>query len=475
MSLVRRVAVSLALVIAASTLGSVNATAEAPAPGASGVGDPYFPRDGNGGLDVGHYDITQTVRWPTGRVSGVTRLSAVATQALSRFNLDLLLTVSQVWVNGARAAYSRPNRHELVITPVHPIAAGERFTVKVIHDGYPAKIRHDGERGVFANGREMIVMGEPHAAAWWYAANDHPRDKATYDVTTRVRRGKQVVSNGNLISQRRAGDWTVFHWRAHQPMAPYLAFFAAGGFGMERGRTPSGTRFVLAVSRALSSSAQREAWQLMRRTGAVQSWLEQRLGAYPFDVTGGLTTSIRMGFALETQTRPMYPAVGGVREDWVLAHELSHQWFGDAVSVESWRDIVLNEGLATYMQVWWTQRHSADQPASMRTWLQDTYDDASDDFWTLRIGDPGPVRLFDEPVYVRGAMFFQAIRNVIGEAPFRALLRGLVTSHRYRNASIADFQALAEQLGGQDLDALFDAWLMQPTKPAHTEILGLAS
>ena len=75
--------------------------------GAAGAGDPYFPAQGNGGYDVGHYDLALTATDPAGALSGVATITATATQPLSRFDLDLRrdLTVSSVTVDGAPAAF----------------------------------------------------------------------------------------------------------------------------------------------------------------------------------------------------------------------------------------------------------------------------------------------------------------------------------------------------------------------------------
>jgi aminopeptidase N len=284
-----------------------------------------------------------------------------------------------------------------------------------------------------------------------------------------------VIANGHLVGVRSTRDWSTFHWRAVDPMATYLAFFAAGRFDVERGRTPSGVPYTLAVSRQLGPLERRQAMALMRRTTVVQTWLEGHLGRFPFGSTGGLTTAHNTRFALENQTRPTYPYVGGPWADTLVAHELAHQWFGDSVSVDAWRDIWLNEGLATYMETWWEHRGpgSAQQ---MRDWLVNEYYFYSLDNgwrWALPIGDPGPHRLFREEVYDRGAMTVQALRNVLGDEDFGELLRQWVTVHRHGNASIADFQALAESVSGKDLGGFFQVWLYAGTAPDKTPENGL--
>jgi aminopeptidase N len=211
--------------------------------------------------------------------------------------------------------------------------------------------------------------------------------------------------------------------------------------------------------------------RLMLRTPRVVRWLETQLGDYPFSTTGGLTTNLSPGFALENQTRPTYPVMGAGALS-IVVHEQAHQWFGDSVAVENWRDIWLNEGAATFMEVEYAATHGG---PSASAWLDNRYRvyGADDDLWNLSIGDPGPRRLFDEAVYQRGAMTFQALRQRIGDPAFWQLVRSWLDEFRYGNGSTPAFHALAEEVSGQDLDGFFRAWLFERSRPAETAENGL--
>ena len=440
--------------------------------GAPGAGDPYFPRDGNGGYDVLHYGVHDRYRFSDGVLSGRTVVTARATSDLAGFHLDLLLPVRAVRVDGDPARWERPDRHELLVRPARPVVAGELFRVVVSYAGRPERLRWRGSSSWSARPGEVVAVNQPHMAPWWFAASDHPSDKARIDVRLTVPRGRQAISGGRLVGVRHRAHVSTWHWRAAEPMAPYLAFFVAGRFAVERGRTgDTGPPWLTAVSRALPEAQRRDAVRLMRWTPDVLTWLERRLGRYPFATSGGVTTAVPLGFALETQTRPVYPPVGAGAVDLVV-HEQAHQWFGNSVTVRTWSDIWLHEGFATFFEHHWRETHGGPTAAS---WLRRSYDGLAGDagFWELPIGDPGPDHLFDWEVYHRGAMAVQALRARVGEEAFWRLLRHWLADREGAHGSVAEFRALAEAVTGEELDAFFDAWLMGSVPPPDDAAHGL--
>ncbi|WP_210648623.1 M1 family metallopeptidase [Nocardioides sp. SYSU D00065] len=463
-----------AALCAAVALTGATATAEAPlaADGATGIGDPYWPLDGNGGIDVSSYAISNRYDLADKRLSGRTKVELTATADLSSFSLDFLLDVTSVTVDGADARFATTDGgHELRITPAQPLAAGSAHSVVVSYADRPGKYSYAGERNWLASRREVVTMNEPHMAPWWFPANDHPLDKAIVDVRITVPSGREVISNGKLRGRSVGKRTTTWHWRADEPMAPYLAFFAAGDFTIAKGRH-RGLPWLVAVSRGLSGTDQAASMRLMKRTPKVVAGLEKDLGDYPFSVVGGITTSLDPGFALENQTRPTYPAVGS-RYTSLVVHELAHQWFGDDVAVHHWRDIWLNEGFATFMEWRWAENHGGRSGAAT---LRQHYDDLSEssDFWKVVVADPGAARIFDSAIYTRGAMTLQALRNRVGDDVFWTILRSWLREQQGGNGSSEEFEALATRVSGQDLTGFFAAWLRTPSKPARTADNGLA-
>jgi aminopeptidase N len=466
------VLVGLGTLLALTTPVDAVVVHRADGPGRPGLGDRYFPADGNGGYQVEHYDIHDTYRLAGGRLTGWTDLTAVARTDLTRFNLDLVLSVDAVTVDGSPTSFEKDGLHELVVTPRTVIRAGAEFVVRVRYHGVPQQIGYQGTYPWISSSREAMAMNEPHIAPWWFPANDHPRDKATFDIEITVPRGQQAISNGELVGRSSTSEWTTWQWRMAEPMTTYLAFFAAGRFRWEQG-TSRGLHYVNAVSKRLGDRAERRAIRLMRRTPGIVRWLETQLGDYPFGSTGGVTTSLPTGFALENQGRPTYPYLGNDRSARsVVVHELAHQWLGDHVSVDRWRDIWLNEGFASWFEWKYVETHGGRHARRTLHAHHRTYP-RGDWFWRLEIGDPGPGRIFDPRVYERGAMTVQALRNRIGDRDFRRLLRTWVEQHGEGTGRVGQLKRMAERVSGEQLDGFFRVWLFTPEKPRRTAANGL--
>jgi aminopeptidase N len=363
------------------------ACGDGPTAGALGAGDPYFPRYGNGGYDVQHYDLAIRYGPATNALRGTATIEAIATQELSCFSLDLSgLRVRSVEVDGVAAGRSRSGQ-ELKIAPAQLLADGAAFTVVVRYRGVPQRFEIPGTTlvsGFLHTSDGFIVAGEPESAATWFPVNDHPTDPATYTFRVTVPAGIRVVANGVRESVTPVGDRKTHVWQAHDPMASYLTTVVAGHFRLRFDETGSGVPLIDAVHRDLGPLAD----DALARQPAILSFLESRFGPYPFESVGGIVTNARrLGFALETQTRPIYPPSyfpGGVP---VVVHELAHQWFGNLVAIERWQHIWLNEGFATYAEWLWSGHRGGATPQQR---LEDVFTIPRDDpSGRSRSGTPG--------------------------------------------------------------------------------------
>ncbi|KIF77779.1 peptidase [Streptomyces sp. 150FB] len=459
-------------VLAASLLLAVPASAADFTPGAPGIGDPYYPVSGNGGYDVSHYDLRLNYEPSTDLLQGTATLIATATQDLSRFDLDFGLKVSEVRVNGKKAAFATSGTQELEITPAAPLTKGQAATVVVRYAGKPSELEINGYTAWHRTPDGGVGAQEPDQAVWWYPSNDHPLDKATYDISVSVPDGTQVISNGVLQSQTSELGRTRFNWRSDKPQATYLTTLAIGKFDITTDTTADGLPIINAYSKNLGANAG-AARASVERTGEAVEFLSGVFGPYPFSSAGGYVPDVTSGFALETQTRPYYSPSGfknGANVS-VVVHELAHQWYGDDVSVHGWKDIWLNEGFASYAEWLWSEKEGEGTAQQLADYVYASHP-ADDPFWTVKPADPGPDNQFDAAVYDRGAVAIQALRNKIGDEDFFAILKGWPTEHAYGNASVSDFVSYAERISGEPLADFFDTWLYQPSKPASPAAAG---
>ncbi|MBA2947227.1 M1 family metallopeptidase [Streptomyces himalayensis] len=474
--------------VAALALSACDSGAERTV-GAAGLRDPYFPKMGNGGYDVVHYDLKVDYDPASRRLTGKTEITARATQALSAFNLDLKgLKVESVSVDGAGARFRRAGQ-ELTVRPPDMLANGETFRTVVRYAGTPESIDDpDGSReGWLLTADGALALGEPTGSMAWFPGNHHPADKATFDVQVTVPEGVQAVSNGQLRREQTQNGRTTSTWHSPEPTASYVATVAIGTFDMSRYETTadgngngdgngsssgngSGKNSrKLPVLTAVDPTEAETSEKVLDGIPDVLKWGEQNFGPYPFSSAGAIVE--RPGdadYALETQTRPVFPGAPGTE---LLVHELAHEWFGNSVTPKTWQDMWLNEGFASYAEWLWAEDHGGDS-------AQETFDALyrgdpeaahADAIWSFAPADPpSAAHISDDTVYLRGAMVLHKIRQTVGDDAFRDILKGWAAAYRHGNANTADFTAYVEKKApDKDFTLIWADWLHGKGKPDH--------
>jgi aminopeptidase N len=476
-------AASVAAVLAVAA-PAVAAPPAPPSPGAAGVGDRLFLQLGNGGYDALHYDVDlrYATSAPSQPMQGTVRILARATQALSSLNLDFSgASVGGVSVDGKPAAWRREDE-ELVITPRKPLRAGAAFVVTVFnYTAVPTVADPDDEHSTafFQHSVGSATAGQPNWAHSFLPSNDHPSDKASFDIRFDVPAGTVAIGNGVKVAQWTARGRSHFVYLQRQPMATELIQLAVGDYDV----TPQGRAGGVALRDVTAKPITARILPLLGVTPSQMEWMQARAGRYPFDVYGSLVVEADIGFALETQTLELmdtswFDDFGqGVWEP-TLLHELSHMWFGDSVSPSMWSDLWLNEGHASWYEFLYAEERG--QLAEDTEFYPDptgyaTLDElmravyAHGDQWRH---DDGPVALptssetlFSLQAYHGGALVLYALRQEVGTATFQRIERAWLTTYEGRSASTDDFIALASRVAGRDLGGFLRAWAYGTTTP----------
>ncbi|RKT54813.1 M1 family metallopeptidase [Saccharothrix australiensis] len=454
----------IGLVVAALALGAT--PAHAAEPGAPGLGDPYYPRAGNAGYDVRHYSLGLQYDPATDVLTGRTVVNAVTTRDVSSVNFDFALPLLTARVNGRDVGFAQHGT-ELTVGTGGDVPAGTDLSFVFTYSASPSRTHAEVPVTRWKRTPDgALAVAAPSMSPWWYPANDHPSDKATYDVVITVPDGVEAISNGELVGTFPLGDGrTNWSWFSGKPQTTYATFLAIGQFDVRRGYSDTGKQVVTAYSDALGTRGP-AARASVERTREVVRFLEGRFGYYPMAELGGVVSPY-LSSTLETQTRPAYPAWAfqDGPNDYVVVHETAHQWFGNSVAVRQWKDIWLSEGFATYAQWLWSEAVGEGTAQDLADWTYRYYP-ADHEVWDVAVADPTPRYLYGAAVHERGALALQALRAAIGDATFFALLRTWASTKEHGNAGTAEFVAMAEEITGRDLDDLFRTWVHSPGKPA---------
>ncbi len=430
-----------------------------------GIGDELYPALGNPGVDVQDYVLDIDYDRAVGVVRGRVTLEIEFTEDRDEFTLDSLgPVVTSVTIDGAAAPFEL-DEPELRITPAEGIDAGGVHSVLVEFSVDPdeASSLSGLPSGWFATAGGSYVLNEPDGARTWFPSNDHPSDKATWTIRITVPAGVTAVANGRLVGMTPGGIGDTWEWREDEPMPTYLMQVLTGDYEIIESETSGGLELVSAVLRDDVAQMQ----PFIDGIEAQVAFFEPLFGPYPLDRYGIAVADSFGGLAMETQGRSMFSRedlriAGGYVEELLLAHELAHQWFGNAVSPGAWEDIWLNESFATYAQWLWLEEiglTSVNVEAERA--LQNRQSGAG-----TATGSPLADDLFGYNSYDGGAVVVHALRLTVGDDAFYRVLRGWIDTYEGTSPTTAEFIALAEDVSGQPLDDLFDQWLFADVPPA---------
>lgn len=425
-------------------------------------GDDYLPGHGDRTYDVERYELDLSYKLEGNQLSGVATISARARTNLDHLTLDLHgLRATKVAIVGIGVTRFTVRRGKLVVRARSTIAAGSSFTVVVSYHGRPSTVPDAaGAAGWEELDDGVIVAGQPGGGPSWFPCNDRPDNKAPYRLVVTAPNAYYVVSNGTLSGTRRSASSVTWTYDQREPMATYQATVQIGRYvRSELGAEPIPMVAVHppALKGRLGSA--------FGRMAEMVATFERLFGPYPFPEYTVVVTDDELEIPLEAQGMAVFGS-NFLDSDWssvrLVAHELSHQWFGNSVTATRWREIWLHEGFACYAEWLWSQESGG--------W---TTHERAVEHWKrlaalpqdLRVGDPGPTKMFDDRVYKRGALTLHAVRLTIGEGPFFDVLRAWTTTYRHSNATTEMFIELAERRSGHQVGDLVKTWLYDEALP----------
>ncbi len=427
------------------------------------------------GMDVLHYRFALTLSDASDEIQGEARIRLQFTAPeVKEITLDLQgptadgrgMRVESVEGGGGKALAYRHEGDRLRITLAAPRRRGAADSVVVRYHGIPADglIISKNQHGA----RTFFGDNWPNRARHWLPTVDHPNDKATVEFVVTAPAPYQVVSNGAPILET-AGDARgrrVSLWRSAAPLPTKVIVIGAARFVVEA-RPPVG-----GIPRAnyVFPEDREKGLRGFAPTDSILAYFVRRLGPYPFERLANVQSKTRYG-GMENAGAIFYPeavVAEGTPED-LLAHEIAHQWFGNAVTETDWRHVWLSEGFATFLEEHYLEHRYGPEVHRRRM------DEARSLVVRYMKQHPGavvvdstyaqPEEVLQPLTYQKGAWVLEMLRYEVGEAAFWKGLRAYYAAFRDGNASSADFEAAMERASGQDLTEFFRQWLYAPGYP----------
>ena len=409
-----------------------------------------------GAIDVLHYDVEVKPDFDQRTITGTTTIrfrSLEATLTEVSFSPNAM-TIDEARMNGTALRVGR-GTDSIVLELARPIRRGQTAEITLTYSGKPA-------RGLTFEGR--AVYSSYFACDWMMCRQDDPGDKATLQMSLVLPKDMTSWGPGTLRSRTAvAAGLERQVWREDRPYSSYLFGFAAGEF---QHATEKHGQIELAY---LSTSATPERLgRLFAPTASMIQFFEQKAGvSFPqrryvqLHVDGSAAQeAINFSVLGDDMLAPMLTTP---EEDWAIAHELAHQWWGNLVTCSDWTHFWLNEGITTFMVAAWKE-HRWGRPAYDRELaiLQRRADEAAAAGLDvpLTYAGPYPSLTFRRAItYSKGALFMAQLRRELGDEVFWRALQRYTRSHAGGVVESRDFQRAVEQASGRDLQALFAKWL----------------
>ncbi|MHB1556297.1 MAG: M1 family metallopeptidase [Isosphaeraceae bacterium] len=438
---------------------------------ASRVAADNYPRQP--GVDVLHYAFRIALRDEVDEIEGTTTIDVRFLEAgICRFTLDLAsaakgkgMTVSTVTAQGAPATFEhRDDRLGIAVEPASK--AGERRSFTVAYRGIPTaglrigKNLH-GERTFFSD-------NWPDQAHRWLPMVDHPSDKATSEFHVTAPSRYQVVSNGLLQEETDLGDGRrLTHWKQSVPIATWLTALGVAQFASHHAGPVRGIPLETWVFHQDRERAVPAHENVARR---VLEFYIEHVGPFPYEKLGGVQAA-GLGGGMELASAIFYGErnILGRGVDSLVAHEVAHQWFGDAVTERDWDHIWLSEGFATYFALLFLE-HDRGRDAFVAGLKRSreivlATEKRNPKLAVIHDNLTNTRQILNRLVYEKGGWFLHMLRGRVGTMKFWNGIREYYRRHRDGNVSTDDFRRVIEETSGQDLASFFHQWLKRPGSP----------
>jgi aminopeptidase N len=421
-------------------------------------------------IDILHYDFSLELNDSNNNIRGSAVITLTFNTDAPAFTLDL--TAANTAGKGMTVSAIKEGKKDIPFTQetqtllLHTGGSAHSQHVYTIHyqgipaDGLIISNNKFGRRGFFGD-------NWPNRAHNWLPCVDHPSDKATLDFRITAPDHYTVVANGALLSEKPLdGHRKLTTWKESTPLSPKIMVIGVADFSVNHPGDAMGIpvyNYVFTENKLIGFASYAVALHIL-------PFYITHIGPYPFEKEGNVQSKTRFG-GLENASAIFYyeNSVGSPDIESLMAHEIAHQWFGDAATESQWKDLWLSEGFATYMTLCYLEsRYGPDTLAkSLRANRKKVI--AFEKIRLTPIVDTSIkndyMQLLNPNSYEKGGWVLHMLRRSLGDSIFWKGISTYYSTYRNRNASSADLQRTMETVSGKDLGGFFHQWLDQPGHP----------
>ncbi len=422
-------------------------------------------------FDVTYYHLNLTVTFSPSNLDGLTIIEGTTTESGQEYLfLDLAdpMLIEYITINDTLTSYQQ-FAESFKVDLLHPTLTGEMIRLAIKYRGLPVSTGFGScVFGTHSDLPWVWTLSEPYGAKDWFPCNNDPNDKAdSVDITVTVDSSYSVASNGRLAAVLDNADGTrTFCWQERYPIAPYLICFSAANYVRYSHWFQYSDTDSMEVMNFVLPEHYAQAETSLIKTVRMLKIFSRLFGLYPFVNEKFGHADFGFGGAMEHQTITSTTTY----QEGVLAHEAAHQWFGDMITLQSWRHLWLNEGFAQYGEALYMEQQYGD--TMYRKYIGGDFYKARTATGSIYVSDTSVVRtLFDAKlVYSKASVVLHMLRHVLGDSVFFRVLYSYANNptFRYANASTEDFQTVCETISGKSLDYFFKEWIYGEKFPSYT-------
>lgn len=429
-------------------------------------------------IDALHYTFEVEISDFNNQISGTTDLFFKVKQAkIDSIILDLIksesngegMRVFEVHLNDRPLNYRQENEH-LIILLDKPLDKDYTGTLHITYQGIPKDglIISENEYG------ERTFFGDnwPNRARNWLPVIDHPSDKATNEFKIIAPDHYKVIANGLLREESSFGNFhkehkNLTHWVNNQPIPTKVMVFGAARFAVLYDLPVQN----IPIQHWVYADNRETGFEDFEATANVLHYMITTIGEYPFQKLANVESKTKYG-GMENASNIFYNELvvdGNKNIESLIAHEVAHQWFGNAVSEKDWEHIWLSEGFSTYLSHMYIEHTYG--PDSMKSMLKT---DQNRIFSYFRkspdapIVNPEQTNLFQHlnaNSYQKASWVLHMLRQRVGDETFKKGLRTFYKKYCNRSAESEDFKQVMEQASGIQLDQFFQTWIYSAGHP----------